>query len=376
MGARRHLVKLHVWLGLTFGAFWALQGLTGALMVFNRDIQPLLLQAAPAGGPFLPLDEIFARASRAADADVAMLETFTPKSHLLLAYFEGPADQTRQLVVDARSGAVLDRRSLETMVPSGGSSWYWLLRLHESLLAGERGLLIVGLSGLVMLSSVVVGLVIGWPRRGQWRQAYSAGRWRTAAQRLYGWHRAIGLTAGAALLLSATCGVYLAFAPNLRPMLAAADLYAMPFKPAPVERLSPPAITAQQALDIARARFPEAVMVRATRPTEKTPVYGFRLLQKGEWRRWAGTTTIFIDPSTGTVLKSYDPFNAPFFNRLNDNIYPVHTGEAGGLLLRLLVMFGGLALPTLYVTGVWAWLRRRRRRIARNDTVSIVALAE
>ncbi|CAA9536468.1 MAG: hypothetical protein AVDCRST_MAG91-3426, partial [uncultured Sphingomonadaceae bacterium] len=35
---RRVLVQLHLWLGLVVGGVWALQGLTGAMLVFHREV--------------------------------------------------------------------------------------------------------------------------------------------------------------------------------------------------------------------------------------------------------------------------------------------------------------------------------------------------
>jgi uncharacterized iron-regulated membrane protein len=233
-----------------------------------------------------------------------------------------------------------------------------------------------GTSGLLLLSSVVMGLWLGWPRRGQWQHAWERRRWRTTTQKLFGWHRMIGLTLGLVLIFSASCGAYLAFAPTvIRPALASAGVFRTPYKPAGVSELTEPAITAQQALNAARRLYPAAIMVRSTLPTSKAPVYGFRLLQDDEWRRWAGTTTVFVDPANGKILSFYETSTAPLFNKVNDNAYPLHTGEAGGVLLRLLVMLGGLSLPALYVTGLWAWLRKRRQRrpVSLGEPVSAVA---
>lgn len=36
----------HLWLGLILGGIWALQGLTGALLVFHREADRLLLAPA------------------------------------------------------------------------------------------------------------------------------------------------------------------------------------------------------------------------------------------------------------------------------------------------------------------------------------------
>ena len=54
---RKRLVKLHLWLGLCVGLFWAIQGLTGALLVFHREADRLALPA-PDGGPMASLDLI------------------------------------------------------------------------------------------------------------------------------------------------------------------------------------------------------------------------------------------------------------------------------------------------------------------------------
>jgi len=47
------------------------------------------------------------------------------------------------------------------------------------------------------------------------------------------------------------------------------------------------------------------------------------------------------------------------------NVYPVHNGEASGLPGRILVCLTGLVLPTLYVTGLLHWLKKRRTQNGR-----------
>jgi len=54
------------------------------------------------------------------------------------------------------------------------------------------------------------------------------------------------------------------------------------------------------------------------------------------------------------VLDVYDAASAPLANRLFESAFALHSGKAAGFLGRLAVLFAGLALPTLYVTGVWS----------------------
>lgn len=366
MFTKRSLTTLHVWLGLTIGALWALQGLSGALLAFNRDIRAIGLAAAPDRSR-LPLDQLFERASAAAGTHVATVETFSPQPSLLAVYYKVVNGQRRMLILDAVTGDILDRRDLQLVLPPRGEPWRALMLFHETLFAGKTGSLFIGASGLLLFTSLILGLWIAWPRRRKWRAAFAVGRWRTIPQRLYGYHRMAGLMIGGVLIILVPSGALLAFSAALEPGLMEAGLVKPPYKAAAVERLPAPAISAQQAFNVAQERFPGAALVAATRPTAESPVFAFRLHQEGEWRRWAGTTAVSISPSDGRVLDVYDPLEAPLGNRILEDVYAVHNGDIGGIAGRIAIMLAGLALPTLYVTGLLSWLRRRRRRPAPPD---------
>jgi uncharacterized iron-regulated membrane protein len=102
--------------------------------------------------------------------------------------------------------------------------------------------------------------------------------------------------------------------------------------------------------------------MRAVQPSARSPVYFFRLLEPGDWRRWAGTTTVAVDPTDGAIVDAYDAGQGPLANRVTDNLYAIHTGEVTGVIGRVLVLLAGLALPVLYVSGLFTWWRRRSRR--------------
>lgn len=80
-----------------------------------------------------------------------------------------------------------------------------------------------------------------------------------------------------------------------------------------------------------------------------------------------------MDPATGRVLDAYDPFTAPTANRLADAAFSAHNGELLRLPGRILIFMAGLALPTLWVTGLLAWARKRRIR-ARNRAARVAAI--
>ncbi len=162
------------------------------------------------------------------------------------------------------------------------------------------------------------------------------------------------------LLVTVPGGIWMIFAADLRPRLAAIVAHEMPFKPVSVRALGD-IIPPQQALLRAKAHFPDAVFVRLTMPTPASPAYAVRLRQPAETRVWSGVTAISIDAASGRTLHIYDPVRASPSNRLADTAFSIHSGEIAGLAGRILVILAGLSLPALYITGIWAWWRKRQR---------------
>ena len=195
-----------------------------------------------------------------------------------------------------------------------------------------------------------------------YRAAFAVRRWRSLDQKFYGWHRAVGLIAGFVLLITVPCGIYMIFAADMRPHIARLVPHRLPFRATPISALPEDLITPQDAYRVARGHFPAAAFVSLAMPSTKAPVYTLRLRQEEEPRAWAGMTSITVDAASGEALHVYDAVRAPLSNRIADAAFSIHNGEISGRFGRVLVMLAGLALPTLYITGVWAWLRRHRRR--------------
>ena len=359
---KRLAVKVHLWLGLTLGLVWAIQGLTGAALVFHREIDRFANpERAGSAGPMTSVDALIASAERATGMVPRRLSIVDARPDIVMADYEALGGHERQLFLDAATARPLGERSYDPATPGGGATSRFLYHLHERLTAGETGETIVGISGLVLLTSVATGLWIGWPR--VWRGVARVGSWRSRPQKLYGWHRLVGLTAGAALLLITPAGIYMIFSKPVRAGLAAVVPHQAPFKPVPLAPgVEADWIPADEALATARDGFPGAAFVRLSLPTASSPVYAVRLRQAGEVRAWSGTTSVTVDALVGRVLDVYDPQRAPLSNRIVDAAFPLHNGEIAGFAGRVLVMLAGLSLPTFYVTGVWLWWSKRRRR--------------
>lgn len=357
---RRALFQLHLWLGLVIGLVWALQGLTGAALVFHREMDRWPVGTV-AVGPMASLDKIVTDIEARTRAEVSMVAIADGRGDILNVHFKD--DGPKQLQVEAATGRPIRVRDYDPATPLDGSAWRWVYLLHESLLLHDRGETLIGLSGLLLFSSLLTGIWLGFPKQGQWRKALGWSGWRSVRAKLFGWHRLAGIFAGSLLLVTVPGGIWMIFAAELRPDVASVVAHEMPFKPTPVVELGK-VIDPQQALARAQAQFPNAAFVRLTMPTPASPAYVVRLRQPDETRAWSGVTAVTIDAASGRTLHVYDAVKAPLSNRLADAAFAVHSGEIAGLVGRILLMLAGLSLPALYITGVWAWWRKRSRKRA------------
>lgn len=357
---------IHRYLSLTFAALWLMQALTGAILVFHWELddrsvrgpaRPLdvaafsrALQAYPAAYPGHTVSAVYASGGEAGRFDV------------MLARPDGHQDVLR---VDGR-GQVLRERP-------GDYDWLHIgpyqiaTFLHQTLFAGVRGQWFLGVSGVLLLTNLILGLKLAWPRAGQWAKALKPAPGRNPAMAVFAWHRALGLWLGGLGVLAIALGICMAFEDPIaglladpRPAPSLAQAAAIPPRAAPV--------TPADALNAGMSLYPGSPLASLVLPTPEKPWYRVRVVQPGEWRRVQGLTTVFVSSRDGRVLANDDALKEPLANRVYDSLYALHTGEAGGLATRWLAVVIGLWLSAMIVLGVTLWLTRRALRARRPPT--------
>ena len=122
----------------------------------------------------------------------------------------------------------------------------------------------------------------------------------------------------------------------------------------------------------ASRRFPQARWSRLTLSAADAGTFEVRLLQPAEPRVDTGNTRVCLD-ARGQITAVHDPLSAPAGNRVLDWIFPLHSGEALGLAVRLAWTLFGLVPALLFGSGAWLWWRRQRTRS--RDTSEAVARA-
>jgi uncharacterized iron-regulated membrane protein len=341
--------KIHRVLGLCVAVFWLVQAVTGVLLTFRQELDNVTLRRHGAPVVTAGLGQRIEAIQHAGGAVSSLWVADFGADQFDLRYVESGTE--RLMRVDG-AGRVL-RDGLENAWVVNGGFFRTLTLIHTSLLAGDTGEWLIALSGVLLVSNVALGLKLAWPRAGMWRRALTLQSSSNEAARIYGFHRTVGLWVAVPLLIVFVAGVALRFDDNIESALGVA--------------LAPPAsapagvgTTPAQALDIALARFPGSTLTALSMPTSDGAWYRVRVHAPGEVARMYGTTTVFVSAANGQVLREYPAREASFARAFYDTLYPLHTGELGGLTGRLFLLILGISLLVMGVYGIRLWLTRRK----------------
>lgn len=345
---RALLLRVHRYAGVALAPFLLLQAATGALLLWHaaaaRLIDPAGMASRHAGRAIGPGGAV-ARAERAVSGGkVARLTWPGSRDGVVLAQLAAP-DRTVYVSIDPAGGAVLRVGTIAAFPLEAA------LALHYRLSTGRIGMLVVLLDALALLALAGSGVAFWWPRRApRWRQLTI--RWNVAGRLvLRQAHRSLGVATSAVLAFSAVTGLLL-IVPDLP---AGAE-------PPPV-RAAVDAATVDRAVALARAALPGAA-VHDLRISSAAIVVNFYAPEHGARALHRVTVPLHGAGSPVVLRAGDDPALWP-------TVLPLHAGDAGGNVGRLVLLLGALALAALAVSGPLMWWQanatRRRATAARRQ---------
>jgi uncharacterized iron-regulated membrane protein len=405
---RRSLFVVHMWIGLVLGVLLAVLGISGSILVYDDAIADLLAPPphAEAQGRPLPLDAVIAAARIAAHVERGAV-TVTPGGPGEAALVRvgaparpgngpeaardgggrdggrdgggrgaqsrdgggqardgaqardsgGPGAQANrgvQVYVDPVSGKVLGtaQMSLPPVLA-------FAHQLHGNFLMGRGGRSFVGWLGVAMLILGVSGLVLWWPKRGQWKYAFLVRRTAKGLRFHRELHAMAGIWTFVVFMIVSFSGVAIVFPETVRAMVGEqpAAQPAFNFRDGPaVTPQRGSTIGADAAVALAQKALPEGTLRSITLPARRTQAISVSMFGS-----WGGNANVWIDPWSGAVLGVNDPL-------ANGDIMawqrPLHQGAGLGAIWRFLVFLAGF-MPALFVaTGITMWLKKRQSRIS------------
>lgn len=355
------LAAIHKYIALSIGIFIALQGLTGASLLFRQDIEDLIHPerlVRPVEGQRVAWEAVFKSAlARVPDGTRFTIRTHGNGERAFEVFVEHP-EAPRRLYINPYTGAVIT----DTYEP--GTPMALLYRLHSSLLNGDTGEYFVAAIGVVLATLSITGLILWWPRK--LRDAVRV-RWGGNALAVnFDLHRMMGAIFALLLLINALTGLVLLFSEQSQKLVN--HVFAKHvFRASGVPEASKKLGTYRSLDEIVAAAdrsFSEGSIARIRVPMPSGTVVVQRRVPESE-RHINGMNRVFVDPHTATVLDTLIAADNPPGIRLFGWLYPLHAGEyfAGQKPLWSMV---GIAPSFMLVTGLAIWWTRRRSRSKRG----------
>lgn len=355
------LIQLHKYTGLIVGVLLSVIGISGSLLVFDRELDELLTPATSNFGPVAELAS-FDRALSNAEAAVAngtsptriMLGRNASAPHIVR--FPTPPGAVGPIEVSIHPGTA------EVLAVRGWGEYpvTWVYHLHLAFLAGPIGETLVGIVGICLLFFCISGVIIWWPRSGAWKRALTIRRGAGAFRFNFDLHKTVGVYLLPVFLVLALTGIEIVWHEPVERIVAAVlpvDEEPSPqsdISGAPAQRLNADAVA-----ETAQAVFPGSLLNRIYLPSNAKAIWRVTLIQPGETWREYGPSSVYIDQYTGAVLDTLDSRELSAGSTLLQWAFPLHNGDALGLLGRLLIFFSGFMPALLFGTGTYMWLKKR-----------------
>jgi uncharacterized iron-regulated membrane protein len=349
--------SLHRYIGLAVGLILVIVGLTGSLLVFQKELDSILVKQK--------FEQVIPQ-SQTVSLDVvanSITQAYTNQPDWKIAQFvfyfdpdiyrvrlQNSEEKQLEVFVNAYTGKILGDRLRNQ------SFFGRVYELHYSLLAGPIGFVIVGIAAFLICILAITGLLL-W---SGWRNLISGFKIKLNAstkRKNYDIHQVVGIIALIFLAFTGFTGFIWNFYEQTEPAI-----YALTSTPKPPEVKS--IVTGKESLAISEiiekaiATIPEAKPSSISIPTKPDEVFTVYLKQPQDAQYFANK--VDIDRYSGKVLHVINSKTAKLGDRLLNVFVPMHYGTFGGLPTRILYIFVGLSPTILFMTGLVMYRLRRR----------------
>lgn len=373
---RKNWLAVHLWLGLSLGFLLSIYGITGSILVFHEEIdewlssEMLIVKPPEHSAAYQPLVAIFEAGRKVVPTQAKHTFASYPRNDLAafkLRYAVTTADGVReiwQVAVDPYTAQVTGKYLLDrsdSVIPKTFIDF--MFKLHYALLITSHDVstVVVGLSGALLMISVLTGLIVWWPLTGRWRQALTVKPKSGNVRFNYDLHKVSGFYTALVMLPVLFSGIYMVLPHNVVPVLEL-------FSPVTYRywfQSTPPTANAQAigmdvAVATAKQRYPTGrphFIYGAPTPTKTYTVCLNGVDAPGSLLH---RRCVVMDRYSGKILDVDDPTIGTAGEVFTHWQWPLHSGQAFGMTGRIMVFLAGLACPLLFVTGVIRWLQKRR----------------
>ncbi len=368
MSFRKALILIHLWLGLIAGGILSLIGITGSLYVFEPELSAILEKEHYST----------AKESSLFENDIQLATYIENKTEDKIESIQWPKrgrDTYVFKLFDDENWYFFDQSTglISSGSASFGNSFFaFLLDIHRTLTLGDLGRAITGIASVLFaLVMLTTGIYLWWPNnKGRKKSSFKI-RWNARPKRLnYDLHNVTGFYLSLPLFFMAITGAYFYFGDEIQWVLDKTTFSE------PVEEIFDSNAVHENTEEQRMLTIGEVLaemdkhykgyfkrnlwMTKDTKQGTLSLAY-----QKYVHIHSGADTRIFlkVNPFTGHIISVKDPANLPTGSALSAKwLLPIHFGEFGGIVTRILWFVLGFIPAFLTYTGIKIWLGKGKKR--------------
>ncbi|MBF2017859.1 MAG: PepSY domain-containing protein [Rivularia sp. T60_A2020_040] len=356
---KKPALTLHRLIGIVVAALMIIIGITGSILVFDKEVNSALhLQAnkVTPGQEIITLSQV-----------TEIIQKQYPQDRIQRIMLPMDANDPYHLVIEEK----LEKANKNDlyMNPYSGDILNIYVRdnrfikivnkLHTKLLAGKLGSFIVGLSGVSLLILSITGTMLwnGWKKLAAGFKVRWSSKWRILN---YDLHHVGGFISALLLIIIATTGAFLAFdqpIPKLGYWLSKQEKQV---KPISVVQVTTQTLTPDDFLAKAVAALPQGkpTIYEPAKDVESPIKVRFKLPHEITNK---GKSMVFIDQYSGEVLQVENFFRNPWEKQFKDWTNILHTAKFGGLGIAGIYILIGIMSAGLAITGIVIWSGKKKK---------------
>ncbi|WP_353722219.1 PepSY-associated TM helix domain-containing protein [Dyadobacter sp. 676] len=369
--------QLHLWLGVSSGLVVFIVALTGSILVFEDELEPVIFPKfhvveAPKDQPGLPLESLRAVvASAYPDLRIARIaiEPLADRT-VIFGLVEGKKEKDIfSVAVNPYTAQITDARR------ENESFFHIVLQLHRYLCLEDTGKAITGIATIMFIVIMITGLVLWWPKRRQARQRLTI-KWDAKFKRLnWDLHAVFGFFVLPFTFLIASTGLVWSYK-------WVNDMIYLTFDGRPQQKREAPSniglINASSTGTLAQVTaetnrlLPHPGRIQFTLPESDS--LSITVSKVNENASVANVVDfLYFDRHDGHLIgkRLYDDESTGM--KVRRLVFPIHTGSIWGWPTKVLALIVALITATLPVTGVIIWVGRRfkkEKKVVRKSSTS------
>ncbi|GEO02460.1 membrane protein [Adhaeribacter aerolatus] len=392
---------IHLYLSLAAGLVIAVVCFTGAVLVFEKELQeafnPDRYYVTPSGKP-LPLAQLVTGVQQEVPTGkVASVKVYTNPARTVEVGLMMPEKQGEGGGGHGPEKAQADKAEAGKKGPGGSGGgeakksgggrpshtafvnpytghvqevytyretfFYTMFALHRWLLGSQDGIgkLIVGVSTFIFLFILLTGIILWWPKTqkvlAQRLKVKLDGGWKRLN---HDFHIVLGFYSAIFLFIFAFTGLAWSFKWFNDGIYKVTNSDMKPAEPPVSEYIvgaSP--VTLDAVLQTATQHIQNSDFYNISAPKDSAGIYAINVHQPG--RQESATDNYYIDQYSGQVIGSLKFDDKNLGQRVRSTFKPVHTGSIFGLPSKIVALITCLLGVTFPVTGVILWLNRLKK---------------